>query len=64
MKNSLVTVRPKIKQKGFKQDNIGISAFTVEFVETVKSKDSFPSEYFFKSFESNRILLSQGVNNE
>jgi len=35
-----------------------------EFVEVVKDKDSFPSEYFSKSLESNRILLSQGVNND
>ena len=36
----------------------------VEFVEVVKSKDSFPSEYFSKSLESNRILLSQGDSND
>jgi hypothetical protein len=30
MKSSLITVRPKIKQKGFNPDNIGISAFTKE----------------------------------
>ena len=36
----------------------------VEFIEIVKSKSSFPSEYFFKSVESNRILLNQGVNND
>ena len=30
MSNSLITVRPKIKQKGFNPDNIGISAFTKE----------------------------------
>ena len=33
----------------------------VEFVKVVKDKDSFPSEYFSKSLESNHILLNQGV---
>jgi len=33
----------------------------VEFVETVKRKDLFSSEYFSKSLESNHILLNQGV---
>ena len=33
----------------------------VEFLKVVKDKDSFPSEYFSKSLESNRILLNQGV---
>ena len=32
-----------------------------EFIEVVKDKDSFTSEYFSKSIESNRILLNQGV---
>ena len=26
MSNELITIRPKIKQKGFNQENIGISA--------------------------------------
>ncbi len=30
MKSPLITVRPKVKQKGFNPDNIGISAFTKE----------------------------------
>ena len=28
--SDLITIRPKIKQKGFNPDNIGISAFTKE----------------------------------
>ena len=38
--------------------NDSLKTSLVEFVETAKSKDSFPSEYFSKSLESNRILLS------
>jgi len=57
MKNSLITIRPKIKQKGFNPDNIGISAFTKEDTAVYNRILRMTNTPYFKDLSDNHSKL-------
>ena len=57
MTNSLITVRPKIKQKGFNPDNIGISAFTKEDTAVYNRILRMTNTPYFKDLSDNHSKL-------
>ena len=54
MKSPLITVRPKVKQKGFNPDNIGISAFTKEDTGVYNRILRMTTTPFYKDLDINK----------
>ena len=63
MKSSLITVRPKIKQKGFNPDNIGISAFTKEDTGVYNRILRMTNTSFYKDLSDNHTKLVSKIIN-
>ena len=57
MKNPLITVRPKVKQKGFNPDNIGVSAFTKEDTGVYNRILRMTNTSFYKDLSDNHTKL-------
>ena len=63
MTSSLITVRPKIKQKGFKSDNLGISAFTKEDTAVYNRILRMTNTSFYKDLSNtHKELVSKIIN--
>jgi MoaA/NifB/PqqE/SkfB family radical SAM enzyme len=63
MKSSLITVRPKIKQKGFNPDNIGISAFTREDTAVYNRILRMTNTSFYKDLSDNHTKMVSKIIN-
>ena len=63
MKSSLITVRPKIKQKGVNPDNIGISAFTKEDIGVYNRILRMTNTSFYKDLSDNHTKLVSKIIN-
>ena len=63
MKSSLITVRPKVKQKGFNPDNIGISAFTKEDTAVYNRILRMTNTSFYKDLSDNHTKLVSKIIN-
>ena len=63
MSNELITIRPKIKQKGFNQENIGISAFTKEDTAVYNRILRMTNTPYFKDLSDNHSKIVSKIIN-